>query len=152
MLAYGTNVVAGVTPGKGGQTVLGVPVYDTVREAKAATGANCSVIFVPAAYMANGAFEAIDAGIENIVTIAEHVPVHDMMRVWWAAKAKGVRVIGPNSFGRDLARQIQGGLHAHRYSRPQRRIMSRLRPTATNGVMMTNAGIGQSTCVGVAAI
>ena len=67
MLEYGTNVVAGVTPGKGGQTIMGIPVFDTVREAKEATGANCSVIFVPAAYMASGALEAIDAGIKPLL-------------------------------------------------------------------------------------
>ena len=99
MLAYGTKVVAGVTPGKGGQSVCGVPVFDTVKEAKEKTGANASIIFVPAKFTAAGAYEAIDAGVELVITIAEHVPVHDMMGVYHIAKAKGVRVIGPNSFG-----------------------------------------------------
>lgn len=81
MLEYGTNVVAGVTPGKGGQTVLGVPVYNTVREAVEATGANASVIFVPAMHTKSSALEAIDAGLPLVMTIAEHVPVQDMMIV-----------------------------------------------------------------------
>lgn len=99
MLEYGTNVVAGVTPGKGGQNVLGIPVFNTVREAVEATGANASVIFVPAMHMMSGALEAIDAGLPLVVTIAEHVPVQDMMRVYHYGRMKGTRVIGPNSFG-----------------------------------------------------
>ena len=151
MLEYGTNVVAGVTPGKGGQTIMGVPVFDTVREAKEATGANCSVIFVPAAYMASGALEAIDAGIETVITIAEHVPVHDMMRVYWAAKAKGTRVIGPNSFGVISPGKSKAGFMAHRiFSEGNVGIMSRSATNCYETVfMMTNSGIGQSTCVGV---
>lgn len=151
MLEYGTNVVAGVTPGKGGQTIMGIPVFDTVREAKEATGANCSVIFVPAAYMASGALEAIDAGIETVITIAEHVPVHDMMRVYWAAKAKGTRVIGPNSFGVISPGKSKAGFMAHRiFSEGSVGIMSRSATNCYETVfMMTNSGIGQSTCVGV---
>ena len=151
MLQYGTNVVGGVTPGKGGQEVLGIPVFNTVREAKEATGANCSVIFVPAAYMMGGAMEAIDCGIENIITIAEHVPVHDMMRVYWAAKAKGVRVIGPNSFGVISPGKSKAGFMAHRIFTPGSvGIMSRSATNCYETVfMMTKAGIGQSTCVGV---
>jgi succinyl-CoA synthetase alpha subunit len=151
MLEYGTNVVAGVTPGKGGQTIMGIPVFDTVREAKEATGANCSVIFVPAAYMASGALEAIDAGIETVITIAEHVPVHDMMRVYWAAKAKGTRVIGPNSFGVISPGKSKAGFMAHRiFSEGNVGIMSRSATNCYETVfMMTNSGIGQSTCVGV---
>ena len=151
MLEYGTNVVAGVTPGKGGQTIMGIPVFDTVREAKEATGANCSVIFVPAAYMASGALEAIDAGIETVIIIAEHVPVHDMMRVYWAAKAKGTRVIGPNSFGVISPGKSKAGFMAHRiFSEGNVGIMSRSATNCYETVfMMTNSGIGQSTCVGV---
>ena len=81
MLQYGTKVVAGVTPGKGGENVFGVPVFNTVREAMEATDANASVIFVPALHTAAGVYEALDAGIKTVMTIAEHVPVHDMMRV-----------------------------------------------------------------------
>jgi succinyl-CoA synthetase alpha subunit len=79
MLQYGTNVVAGVTPGKGGQEVHGVPVYNTVREAVEATNANATIIFVPAKYTASGIYEAMDAGLELILTIAEHVPVYGLI-------------------------------------------------------------------------
>ena len=151
MLQYGTNVVAGVTPGKGGQEVLGVPVFNTVREAVEATGANASVIFVPALYTAAGVYEALDAGIKTIMTIAEHVPVHDMMGVYHAAKAKGARVIGPNSFGVISPGKTKAGFMAHRIFKPGHvGIMSRSATDCYETVfMMTNAGIGQSTCVGV---
>src|SRR5665647_108028 len=99
MLGYGTNVVAGVTPGKGGQEILGIPVFDTVKEAVDATGANASILFVPAKFTAPGVYEAIDAEVELIITIAEHVPVKDMMKIYNIAKSKKCRIIGPNSFG-----------------------------------------------------
>ncbi|MBE7067122.1 MAG: succinate--CoA ligase subunit alpha [Ruminococcaceae bacterium] len=151
MLQYGTNVVAGVTPGKGGQEVLGVPVYNTVREAVEATGANASVIFVPALYTASGVYEALDAGLKTIMTIAEHVPVHDMMGVYHAARVKGARVIGPNSFGVISPGKTKAGFMAHRIFTPGSvGIMSRSATNCYETVfMMTNAGIGQSTCVGV---
>lgn len=151
MLEYGTNVVAGVTPGKGGQTVLGIPVFDTVKEAKEKTGANATVIFVPAMYTAAGAYEAIDAGIELIITIAEHVPVHDMMGVYHTARAKSVRVIGPNSFGVISPSKSKAGFMAHKiFTKGNVGLMSRSATNCYETVfMMTNAGIGQSTCVGV---
>jgi succinyl-CoA synthetase alpha subunit len=151
MLGYGTNVVAGVTPGKAGQTVCGVPVFDTVREAKEQTGADASVIFVPAPYTAAGAYEALDAGIALVITIAEHVPVHDMMGVYHAAKAKGARLIGPNSFGVISPGKSKAGFMAHRiFSQGNVGLMSRSATNCYETVfMMTNAGIGQSTCVGV---
>ena len=151
MLAYGTKVVAGVTPGKGGQQVLGIPVFNTVREAMEKTGANATVIFVPAKFMATGVMEAIEAGVPLILTIAEHVPVHDMMRCYYLARMKGVRLIGPNSFGVISPGKAKAGFMAHRiFSEGGVGLMTR---SATNGYetvfMMTNAGIGQSTCVGV---
>lgn len=151
MLAYGTKVVAGVTPGKGGQDVCGVPVFNTVREAKEATGANASIIFVPAKFTAAGAYEAIDAGVELVMTIAEHVPVHDMMGVYHMAKARGARVIGPNSFGVISPGKSKAGFMAHRIFREGNvGIMSRSATNCYESVfMMSNAGIGQSTCVGV---
>jgi succinyl-CoA synthetase alpha subunit len=151
MLEYKTNIVAGVTPGKGGQTVLGIPVFDTVKEAKEKTGANATVIFVPAMYTAEGAYEAIDAGVELIITIAEHVPVHDMMGVYRTARAKGVRVIGPNSFGIISPGKSKAGFMAHKiFSKGNVGLMSRSATNCYETVfMMTNAGIGQSTCVGV---
>ncbi|MHB1154483.1 MAG: succinate--CoA ligase subunit alpha [Eubacteriales bacterium] len=151
MLEYGTNVVAGVTPGKGGTTVMGVPVFDTVREAKESTSANASVIFVPAMHTKTGALEAIDAGIDNIVTIAEHVPVHDMLQIYYTAKIKGVRVIGPNSFGVISPGKSKAGFMAHHiFSKGHVGIMSRSATNCYETVfLLSKAGIGQSTCVGI---
>lgn len=151
MLEYGTNVVAGVTPGKGGQTVLGVPVFNTVREAAEKTGANASVIFVPAMHMMSGALEAIDAGLPLVITIAEHVPVQDMMRVYHYGRLKGTRVIGPNSFGVISPGKSKAGFMAHRIFLPGHvGLMSRSATNCYETVfMLTNAGIGQSTCAGI---
>lgn len=151
MLQYGTKVVAGVTPGKGGENVFGVPVFNTVREAMEATDANASVIFVPALHTAAGVYEALDAGIKTVMTIAEHVPVHDMMRVYHIAREKGARVIGPNSFGVISPGKSKAGFMAHRIFLPGHvGLMSRSATNCYETVfMMTNAGIGQSTCVGV---
>ncbi len=151
MLEYGTKVVAGVTPGKGGESVLGVPVFNTVREAMEATDANASVIFVPALHTAAGVYEALDAGLKTIMTIAEHVPVHDMMGVYHMARAKGARVIGPNSFGVISPGKSKAGFMAHRIFKPGHvGLMSRSATNCYETVfMMSNAGIGQSTCVGV---
>ena len=99
MLEYGTKVVAGVTPGKGGTTVHGVPVYDTVEEAVRRHGANATVIFVPARFAADALLEAVDAGVELAVVITEHIPVHDTLRAVNYARARGVTVIGPNCPG-----------------------------------------------------
>jgi len=151
MLEYGTNVVGGVTPGKGGQTVCGVPVFDTVKEAMEKTGANATVIFVPAAHTKSGAMEAINAGIPLVITIAEHVPVQDMLEVYHAAKHKGVRVIGPNSFGVISPGKSKAGFMAHRIFSPGG--VALLSRSATNCYetvfKMTNEGIGQSVCIGV---
>ena len=97
--AYGTNVVAGVTPGKGGQDVDGIPVYDTVAEAVAATGANASLVFVPARAAAGAILEAAAAGIGTVVCITEHIPVHDMLEVYWRLRERGATLIGPNCPG-----------------------------------------------------
>ena len=97
--AYGTQVVAGVTPGKGGQDVDGVPVFDTVHEAVEQTGANTSLIFVPPAFAADAILEAADAGISTIVCITEGIPAHDMLRVYTHLRRTGVRLIGPNCPG-----------------------------------------------------
>jgi succinyl-CoA synthetase alpha subunit len=97
--AYGTNVVAGVTPGKAGQDVEGIPVFDTVSDAVAATDADTSLVFVPARFAAAAAEEAADAGIRTIVCITEHIPVHDMMRLYALLRRGGVTLIGPNCPG-----------------------------------------------------
>lgn len=150
MLAYGTNVVAGVTPGKGGQEILGVPVFNTVKEAVEATNANATVIFVPAKYTAAGVYEAMDAGVKLILTIAEHVPVHDMMGVYHRAKKNGCRVIGPNSFGVISPGKAKAGFMAHKiFTQGGVGIMSRSATNCYETVfMMSKEGIGQSTCVG----
>src|SRR5215213_10154082 len=96
---YGTDLVAGVTPGKGGQDVDGVPVFDSISEAVDERGANTSMVFVPARFAAAAITEAIDAGIETVIAITEGIPVLDMMRVYWKAKGAGVRLIGPNCPG-----------------------------------------------------
>jgi succinyl-CoA synthetase alpha subunit len=97
--AYGTNVVAGVTPGKGGQDVEGIPVFDTVAEAVAEHDANTAMVFVPAPFAADAIYEAIDAGVHTVITITEGVPAHEMLRIHGFARAKGVRVLGPNCPG-----------------------------------------------------
>lgn len=97
--SQGTEVVAGVTPGKGGQEVEGIPVFDTVAESVAETGANTSMIFVPPPFAADAMNEAIDAGIETVIAITDGVPVMDMLGVYWKARDKGVRLIGPNCPG-----------------------------------------------------
>jgi succinyl-CoA synthetase alpha subunit len=96
---YGTDLVAGVTPGKGGQDVDGVPVFDSIAEARSERGANTSMIFVPARFAAPAIEEAIDAGIETVIAITEGIPVLDMLRVYWKAKEAGTRLIGPNCPG-----------------------------------------------------
>ena len=151
MLEYGTRVVAGVTPGKGGQEVHGVPVYDTVRQAVEATGANASIVFVPAKATAESAYEAMDAGVPLVLTIAEHVPVHDMMGVHHVSRKKGCRVIGPNSFGIISPGKSKAGFMAHKIFRPGSvGIMSRSATNCYETVfMLSNRGIGQSTCVGI---
>ena len=96
---YGTDLVAGVTPGKGGQDVEGVPVFDTIKEAVDERGANTSMIFVPARFAAAAIDEAIDSGVETVIAITEGIPVLDMLNTYWKAKEAGVRLIGPNCPG-----------------------------------------------------
>lgn len=99
MRAYGTNIAAGVTPGKGGQNFEGTPVYDTMAEAVRATGAQISGVFVPAPFFLKAATEALDAGIKLLVAITEHVPIRDSIKVFEYAKKKGARMVGPNTPG-----------------------------------------------------
>ena len=151
MLEYGTNVVGGVTPGKGGQEALGLPVFSTVAEAVEKTGANATVLFVPAKFTPAGVYEAVDANMPLIITISEHTPVHEMMKCYYVARQKGLRLFGPNSFGIISPGQCKAGFMAHKYyMKGSVGIMSR---SATNCyetvMMMTRQGIGQSTCIGV---
>jgi succinyl-CoA synthetase alpha subunit len=97
--SYGTDVVAGVTPGKGGQDVEGIPVYNEIKEAVEEQGANTSMIFVPARFAAAAIDEAIDSGVDTVIAITEGIPVLDMLRIYWKAKEAGVRLIGPNCPG-----------------------------------------------------
>lgn len=110
MISYGTNIVAGVTPKKGGQTFDGIPVYDTMQEAVDATGAAISAVFVPARFFKGAAMDALNAGIKLLVAIPEHVPVRDTMEVLEAAGAKGATVIGPNTPGVIIPEVIKIGI------------------------------------------
>jgi succinyl-CoA synthetase alpha subunit len=151
MLSYGTKVVAGVTPGKGKSQVLGVPVFDTVAEAMEQTGADASVLFVPAKFTAEGAYEAIDAKVPLIITIAEHVPVHDMMGVYHLARKSASTVIGPNSFGVISPGKSKAGfMHDGIFSPGPVAIMSRSATNCYETVfMLSSQSIGQSTVIGI---
>lgn len=151
MLAYGTKVVAGVTPGKGGAEVHNVPVYNTVLEAKEKHDANASVLFVPPRFMYAAAREAIMSGIPLVITIAEGVPVHDMLRLHHLAKERDCQLIGPNSFGIISPGKAKAGFMAHRiFSEGNVGIMSRSATNCYETVfLMKKKGLGQSTCVGV---
>jgi len=152
MIEYGTNVVAGVTPGKGGQTFEGkVPVFNTVAEAVAATGANCSVIYVPPA-MAGGAIEeAADAGIPLVVCITEGVPVLDMTLVMPFIRERGVRLIGPNCPGLITPGGAKVGIIPGSICKPGNVGLVSRSGTLTYEVVhhLSGNGFGQSTCVGI---
>jgi succinyl-CoA synthetase alpha subunit len=152
MLEYGTKVVAGVTPGKGGQTFEGkVPVFNTVAEAVAKTGANTSVIYVPPAGAAGAIYEAADAGLKLIVCITEGVPVMDMTRVLPYVKEKGARLIGPNCPGLITPGESKVGIIPGNICLPGRVGLVSRSGTLTYEIVnhLTKAGIGQSTCVGI---
>ncbi len=152
MLEYGTNVVAGVTPGKGGQEVHGVPVFDTVQEAVEKTGANTSVIFVPARFAADAIMEAADAGIELVVTITEGIPVHDMMRVVQYLKQKGTtRLIGPNCPGVITPGEAKVGILPGQIFTPGPIGVISRSGTLTYEIVshLTAKGLGQSTAIGI---
>ncbi|MCU0648772.1 MAG: succinate--CoA ligase subunit alpha [Gemmatimonadaceae bacterium] len=152
MLEYGTNVVAGVTPGKGGQMFEGkVPVFDTVADAVKATGANTSVIYVPPMYAADAMMEAAAAGVALIVCITEGVPVLDMTRVYPFVKEHGARLIGPNCPGLITPGASKVGIIPGRICTPGPVGVVSRSGTLTYEVVyqLTRAGIGQSTCVGI---
>ncbi len=153
MVIYGTRVVAGVTPGKGGEWVLNgkIPVFDSVKIAKNATGANTSVIFVPSRFAADAIFEAADAGMELIVCITEGVPVSDMMRVRNFLDQKGVRLVGPNCPGLLTPGEAKVGIIPGNIAIPGNIGMVSRSGTLTYEVLyaLKNLGMGVSTCVGI---
>jgi len=153
MLAYGTNIVAGVTPRKGGQTALdgAVPVYDTCAQAVEATEANASVIFVPAFAAPDAVMEALDAGIKTIFCITEHIPALDMIAVVAECEIRGARLVGPNCPGATTPGEAKVGIIPGSIHRPGRVGLVSRSGTLTYEVVqaMTDARIGQSTCVGI---
>jgi succinyl-CoA synthetase alpha subunit len=153
MQDYGTNVVGGVTPGKGGQRALEQPVrvFDTVSEAVHETGANTSVIYVPAAGAPDAILEAVGAGIKTVFCITEHIPALDMLRVVPVVEQAGARLIGPNCPGATSPGQAKVGIIPGSIHRPGRVGLVSRSGTLTYEVVqaMTDAGIGQSTCVGI---
>jgi succinyl-CoA synthetase alpha subunit len=153
MLDYGTKVVAGVTPGRGGEGVEGIPVYNTVAEAVREQKAEASVFFVPAPAVKNAALETIDAGIKLIVIVTEHVPVHDVMKIRNYARARGVRLLGPTSPGIITPGEAKIGIMPGNMFRPGRiGIISRSGTLSYEiSVDLAAAGLGQSTVVGIGA-
>jgi succinyl-CoA synthetase alpha subunit len=153
MLNYGTNVVAGVTPGKGGEWVLDgkVPVFDSVRIAQGATGVNTSVIFVPARFAADAIYEAADAGIPLVVCITEGIPVQDMMRVRNYLDQKGIRLVGPNCPGLLTPGETKVGIIPGDISIPGNVGVVSRSGTLTYEVLyaLKLVGLGATTCVGI---
>lgn len=148
---YGTQMVGGVTPGKGGQDVEGIPVFDTVEEAVEKTGANATMIFVPPPFTADAILEAVDAGIKVIAAITEGVPVLDMVRVYEKVRASGSVLIGPNCPGLITPGQCKIGIMPGYIHNPGKvGVMSRSGTLTYEAVWQTsNLGLGQSTCVGL---
>jgi succinyl-CoA synthetase alpha subunit len=151
MVEYGTNVVAGVTPGKRGEAVAGVPVFDTVRSAVQETGANTSIIYVPARFAPDAVYEAVDSGISLVICITEGVPVNDMVPVYSYVKEKGSRLIGPNCPGLITPGEAKVGIMPGFIHEPGSVGLVSRSGTLTYEVVdaLTKAGLGQSTAVGI---
>jgi len=148
---YGTNVVAGVTPGKGGQEVEGIPVFDTVAEAVRDARANTTLVFVPARFATDAIYEAVDAGIGTVICITEHVPAHDMLRVYTYIRPRGVTMIGPNCPGvLSPGKANVGIIPAEIFSEGSIGLVSRSGTlTYQIGHELTQLGLGNSTIVGI---
>ena len=151
MLAYGTNIVAGVTPGKGGQKFENVPIYDSVKDAVAVTGAKISVVFVPAKFFLDAAVEALEAGIKLLIAIPEHVPIRDSLKTIELAKKKDAIVIGPNTPGIIIPGVIKIGIMPASPFKP-----GRIAVLSRSGTLMyevshnlTIANFGQNICLGI---
>ncbi|MCY3553987.1 MAG: succinate--CoA ligase subunit alpha [Gemmatimonadetes bacterium] len=151
MAAYGTNIVAGVTPGKGGQELDGIPVYDTLEEAASATGANTSIIYVRPAFAADAIHEAIDAELDLVICITEGIPTLDMARVYAVLQGSGVRLLGPNCPGAITPGVTKVGIMPGHIHRPGHVGVVSRSGTLTYEIVhqLTSAGIGQSTCLGI---
>ena len=150
-MAYGTKVVAGVTPGKGGSEYLGVPVFNTIEKAMTETGANASLMFVPPALAADGILEAIDAGMPLIICITEGIPILDMVKVHRYLKGKSTQLIGPNCPGVMSPGKCKAGIMVGAIHLPGNVGVVSRSGTLTYDVVsqLTSLGIGQSTCVGI---
>jgi succinyl-CoA synthetase alpha subunit len=148
---YGTNVVAGVTPGKGGQDVEGIPVFNTVADSVAEAGANTSLIFVPARFAVDAIYEAVDAGIETVICITEHIPAHDMLRVYTYIRPRGVTMIGPNCPGvLSPGKANVGIIPAEIFAEGNVGLVSRSGTlTYQIGHELAQLGLGNSTIVGI---
>ncbi|MFO7245362.1 MAG: succinate--CoA ligase subunit alpha [Thermaerobacter sp.] len=151
MQAFGTRIVAGVSPGREGQEVHGVPVYDTVEKAVERHGANAAILFVPAPFACDAAFEAIDAGIKLVVAITEHIPLHDAMKMTAFARSRGATLVGPNTFGVISPGKSKIGIMPNHIYKP-----GPVGIVARSGTLsyeiaaaLSNAGLGQSTVVGM---
>lgn len=151
MLKYGTKIVAGVTPGKGGEEIFGVPIFDTVKEAKRKTDANASIIFVPAAFATDAIMEALDAGIRTIVCITEGIPVHDELKAYLRVKEENAILVGPNCPGViSPGKSHLGIMPTHVFMEGKVGVVSRS-GTLTYQIShnLTSLGIGQSSVVGI---
>jgi succinyl-CoA synthetase alpha subunit len=148
---YGTNVVAGVTPGKGGQDLEGIPVFDTVAEAVTEAGANTAMIFVPARFAADAVYEAVDAGIGTVICIAEGLPAHDMLRVYNYIRPRGITMLGPNCPGAlSPGKANVGIIPAEIFREGAIGLVSRSGTlTYQIGHELTQLGLGNSTIVGI---